>query len=88
MAEVIPSTDWIAPPDDDTALYPDGPMKGLISLPGGILAGFTGKRICFSEPFLPHAWPVNYRITLEEEIVGIKVISKNHLVKMLMVIII
>lgn len=80
LAEVIPSTDWIAPPDDDTALYPDGPMKGLISLPGGILAGFTGKRICFSEPFQPHAWPADYRIAIDEEIVGIAATSNGVVV--------
>lgn len=80
LAEVIPSSTWIAPPDDNTALYPDGPMKGLCALPGGVFAGFTGKRICFSEPFLPHAWPANYRIALEEEIVGIKVVSNGVLV--------
>ena len=71
LAEVIPSYYWIGPPDDDTSTYPDGPMQGLTALPNGIFAGFTGKRICFSEPFLPHAWPVSYRITLEEEIVAI-----------------
>ena len=53
LEEIIPSTYWIAPPDDDTNLYPDGPMKGLTALPNGVFAGFTGKRICFSEPFLP-----------------------------------
>ena len=80
LAEVIPSNSWIAPPDDDTSLYPDGPMKGLCALPGGVFAGFTGKRICFSEPFLPHAWPASYRIALEEDIVGIKVVSNGVLV--------
>lgn len=71
LAEIIPSYYWVGPPDDDTSTYPDGPLQGLIALPNGIFAGFTGKRICFSEPFLPHAWPVIYRITLEEEIVAI-----------------
>ena len=80
LAEVIPSTFHIAPPDDDTSLYPDGPMKGLVSLPNGILAGFTGKRICFSEPFLPYAWPASNRITIEEEIVGIAVTSNGVVV--------
>lgn len=77
LAELIPSTYWIGPPDDDTTLYPDGPMKGLCALPGGVFAGFTGKRICFSEPFLPHAWPAAYRIAIDEEIVGIKVVSNG-----------
>ena len=35
------------------------------------MAGFSGKRFCLSEPFLPHAWPIDYRITLEEDIVDI-----------------
>ena len=70
LAEIIPSTFHIAPPDDDTSLYPEGPMKGLTALPNGVFAGFTGKRVCFSEPFLPHAWPVSYRISLDEEVVG------------------
>jgi len=80
LAELIPSTYWIGPPDDDTALYPDGPMKGLLPLPNGVFAGFTGKRICFSEPFLPHAWPVAYRITLEEDIVSIAAASNGIVV--------
>lgn len=71
LGEIIPSTFWIAPPDDDGTLYPNGQMKGLTAVGNGIFAGFSGKRLCFSEPFLPHAWPVAYRVTLEDEIVGI-----------------
>ena len=51
LGELIPSTYWIAPPDEQTSLYPNGQMKGLTALPNGIFAGFTGKRICFSERF-------------------------------------
>jgi hypothetical protein len=75
LGEVLPSADWIGPPDDSVVngvtLYPDGPLKGLISLAQGVMAGFTGKRFCLSEPFLPHAWPISYRITTEEDIVAI-----------------
>lgn len=71
LGEVLPSDTWIGPPNDDTTLYPDGPLKGLIALAQGTMAGFTGKRFCLSEPFLPHAWPINYRITTEEDIVAI-----------------
>ena len=70
MGEIIPSATWIGPPDD-SSLYPDGPLKGLIPLSQGTMAGFTGKRFCLSEPFLPHAWPIQYRITTEEDIVAI-----------------
>jgi hypothetical protein len=71
LGEVLPSSTWIGPPNDDSSLYPDGPLRGLLSLAGGVMAGFTGKRFCLSEPYLPHAWPVSYRITTEEDIVAI-----------------
>lgn len=71
LAEVLPSSDWIGPPDDNTSLYPDGPLQGLIPLSQGVMAGFTGKRFCLSVPYLPHAWPISYRITTEEDIVAI-----------------
>ena len=80
LAEVIPSTYWIPPPNEVSADYPDGPLKGLTPMPNGIFAGFTGKRICFSEPYMPHAWPVAYRITLEEEIVGIQMAGQGLIV--------
>ena len=71
LGEVLPSGGWIGPPDDNSSLYPDGQLKGLIALAQGTMAGFTGKRFCLSEPFLPHAWPIQYRITTEEDIVAI-----------------
>lgn len=71
LQEVIPSTTWIGPPDDDSTLYPDGPMQGLIPLAQGVMAGFSGNRFCLSEAFLPHAWPISYRITTDESIVAI-----------------
>ncbi len=80
LAEVIPSTYWIGPPDDNSTTYPDGPMKGLVALPNGILAGFTGRRLCFSEPYLPHAWPVSYRVTTEDKIVALAMAGNTLLV--------
>lgn len=52
--EVLPSRDWNAPPDD---------LAGLISLPNGMMAAFSGKELCFCEPYRPHAWPEKYRLT-------------------------
>lgn len=80
LAEVLPSETWIGPPDDDSSLYPDGPMLGLTSVANGIMAGFTGNRLCLSEPYLPHAWPVEYRKTLEYDIVGISAVSNGLIV--------
>lgn len=77
LGEVLPSLNWIGPPNDDATLYPDGPLKGLTSLANGVMAGFTGKRFCLSEAFLPHAWPVTYRITTEDDIVAIATTSNG-----------
>ncbi|RDE25118.1 hypothetical protein DV711_06055 [Motiliproteus coralliicola] len=75
LAELIPSVTWDGPPDDDVALYPTGPMKGLCALPNGVLAGFTGRTLCFSAPYMPHAWPTDNRYPVPDEIVAIVPIS-------------
>ena len=71
LGEVLPSGTWIGPPNDNATIYPDGPLQQLIPLSQGVMAGFTGKRFCLSEPYMPHAWPIIYRITTEEDIVAI-----------------
>ena len=80
LGEVIPSTYWIGPPDNDNTTYPEGQMKGLVAMPNGIFAGFAGRRLCFSEPYLPHAWPVSYRITTEDNIVALSMAGNTLLV--------
>jgi hypothetical protein len=77
LGEVLPSETWIGPPDDNVSLYPDGPMQGLTAVANGVFAGFSGNRFCLSEPFLPHAWPIDYRITLEADIVAIGSVSNG-----------
>ena len=80
LGEVLPSEGWVGPPNDDTSLYPDGPMQGLIAVGNGVFCGYAGKRLCFSEPYLPHAWPVQYRITIEEEIMGLSATNNGVVV--------
>jgi hypothetical protein len=46
-------------------------LRGLVSLPNGMLAGFVGNEVWFCEPYLPHAWPSQYMITVDSEIVGL-----------------
>lgn len=62
LGEVLPTKTWEMPPSD---------MQGLTLMANGIMAGFTGKDICFSEPFVPHAWPSEYRLQTDFPIVGI-----------------
>ena len=62
MNEVISSVDYNPPPDD---------LQGLIGLPNGIMAGFVGKKVYFSEPYRPHAWPEKYIMTVDYAVVGL-----------------
>jgi len=60
--EPLPSADWNAPPDG---------LSGIISLPNGMMAAFSGKDLYFSEPWRPHAWPEKYVQTTDYPIVAL-----------------
>lgn len=80
LGEVIPTTDWIGPPDDNTTLYPNGPMLGICNLPNGVMAGYAGSTVVLSEPFTYHAWPAQYRITVPDTIIGVVPIAQGLVV--------
>lgn len=65
LQEALPSQNWNAAPDDDVALYPDGPLQSLIEMSGGILAGHTGNTVFLAEPYVPTAWPYYYSSELK-----------------------
>jgi hypothetical protein len=62
LGEVLPSLEWDGPPTG---------IEGLIALPNGVLAGFTGNTVCFSVPYYPHAWPVSWQQTADRPVVGL-----------------
>lgn len=78
LGEVIPSTLWDAPPDDDAGRYPSGQMLGLKALANGVMVGFSGNTLVYSEPYLPHAWANSYPIN--NTIVSLSVTSQGVLV--------
>jgi hypothetical protein len=57
----LPSEDWGNPPDK---------LDGLTALPGGMLVGFIGNTVHFSEVDRPHTWPAAYDQSLHYDIVG------------------
>ncbi|MDP9112272.1 MAG: hypothetical protein M3O20_01165 [Acidobacteriota bacterium] len=61
---ILPSLTWDAPPAG---------LKGLISHPGGFMIGFLGRDLYMSDPYHPHAWPVQNILTCATEIVGVAV---------------
>jgi hypothetical protein len=60
--DVLPSDNWALPPSD---------LRGILALPNGIMVGFRRNQLCFSAQNQPHAWPVEYRLNTDTDIVGI-----------------
>jgi len=56
---------------------PNENMKGLTSMANGILAGFFDSTVCFSESYLPYAWPSAYQLTTEHEIVTVAALGNT-----------
>lgn len=61
---LLESTSWFPP---------DAGMEGFVAMPNGYLVGWKGRRLMFSEPYRPHAWPPEYEIGVEFEIIGLAV---------------
>ena len=61
LGEPMPSVDWEKPP---------AVISGLVSVTGGFLGAWRGNQVLFSEFGLPHAWPQQYRQSVEWDIVG------------------
>lgn len=58
---LLESTNFFEPPAD---------LDGLVAMPNGYLVGWKGRRLVFSEPYRPHAWPPEYELSTEFPIVG------------------
>jgi hypothetical protein len=70
-SEQLKSEDWAPPPTD---------LKGLVSMPNGMVAGWRSNEIWFCEPYRLHAWPVKYMLGVESPIVGLGAIDQNCMV--------
>lgn len=64
---ILESTAWTAPPQ----------LQGMCVMPNGIIAGYIGKDLYFSEAYRPHAWPVAYSLSLDFEVVGMAVVNQT-----------
>lgn len=71
LGSVLASVSWVGPPAD---------LHSLIALPGGALAGLSGNELCFSEPYMPHAWPTEYRLSFDGKGVALGAFGNNILV--------
>lgn len=62
LGEALPSLTWSTPPKD---------LRGITNMANGIIAGFTGRDVYFCEPYIPHAWPVQYAVTVDSPVVSL-----------------
>jgi hypothetical protein len=65
---ILESTFWAEPPST---------IEGLVVMPNGYLVGWAGRRLLFSEPYRPHAWPAEYELSTEFDIVGLAVFGST-----------
>lgn len=66
-ALLLESTNW----------EPPLAMEGMIEMPNGFFAGWSGKNIYFSEPYRPWAWPVGYTISAAYPILDCGVVDQT-----------
>jgi hypothetical protein len=64
LGETLSTINFVPPLSD---------LKGLVAMPNGMLAAFRDNEVWFCEPYLPHAWPAEYMMTVEHKIVGLGV---------------
>lgn len=50
---------------------PPNKLRGLISMPNGMMVAHTDRELFFCEPYQPHAWPRAYSRIVDYDIVGI-----------------
>lgn len=62
IQEPIPSADYNPPLDS---------LSGIVAGPNGMMAAFSGKDVYFCEPYIPHAWPQKYALTVDSPVVGL-----------------
>ncbi|MEZ9372173.1 hypothetical protein AB4235_05765 [Vibrio cyclitrophicus] len=59
---------------------PNEELAHLTLMPNGIMAGGYDNNVCFSEPFLPHAWNPAYRLTTEHDVVAMASVGNTLVV--------
>ncbi|AGG58104.1 internal virion protein [Vibrio phage douglas 12A4] len=59
---------------------PNEKMRHLTLMSNGILAGAWENTVAFCEPYTPYAWPTEYQLTTEHNVVAMQAVGNNLLV--------
>jgi hypothetical protein len=71
LNESLPSLGWDLPPSG---------LQGIVNMANGIMVGFVGREVYFSEPYRPHTFPIEYVVSVESDIVGIGVYQSGAVI--------
>ena len=71
LTSILGSDEYDPPPEN---------LQGLTTVQNNILVGFVGNTLYFSEPALPHAWPVAYATPVGSDIIALAALSGSVLV--------
>lgn len=79
LNENLQTMTWFPPPIHGTSpnlRY----LKNIVQMPGQFLAGFVDNTVYFSEPNHPYAWPPQYAIPLNDDIIALGVFGATLVV--------
>lgn len=71
LSEELPSLTWSPPPAD---------LQGMVNMANGMMAGFVGRDVYLCEPYIPHAWPGKYAVSVESPVVALAAIDTTLVV--------
>lgn len=71
LNDVLLSTSFLPPPDD---------LDFLTLHPNGFLVGFVGSDIYMSIPYRPHAWPAEFILSTDYDIVALGILGQSIIV--------
>lgn len=71
LNENLQTMTWFPPPTHGTG--PTRYLKNIVTMPGQFLAGFVDNTVYFSEPNHPYAWPPQYALPLNDDIIALGV---------------
>ena len=80
LNEGLISENWARPPNTDTSLYPNGTMEKVVTVGADMLAGHNKRLVCYAEPNVYYAWPVEYYKVIPHDIVTIQATTSSLVV--------
>lgn len=69
-------------PTNESTFYDRAPnnLSNLRGHPNGFFVAYKGNTLYFSEPFVPHAWPTDYQIAVDQQIISLGIFGSTIVV--------